>query len=76
MHLKRNDCFFVFVSLMLLNYMLSFDIVDFVIFFCFINKISAIMLDWHRSYSAEFPRQKIYLSSLSQLMERKVVVQP
>lgn len=34
------------------------------------------MLDWHRSNSAEFPRQKIYLTSLSQLMERKLVLQP
>ena len=34
------------------------------------------MLDWHRSHSAQFPRQKIYLSSLSQLMQRKVVMQP
>lgn len=34
------------------------------------------MQDWHRSNSAEFPRQKIYLTSLSQLMERKLVLQP
>jgi len=34
------------------------------------------MLDWQRNKSVEFPRQKIYLSSLSQLMERKVVIQP
>lgn len=34
------------------------------------------MQEWHRSNSAEFPRQKIYLTSLSQLMERKLVLQP
>lgn len=34
------------------------------------------MLDWHRNKSVEVPRQKIYLSSLSQLMDRKVVIQP
>ncbi len=34
------------------------------------------MLDWHRSNSAEFPRQKIYMTSLSQLMERKLIIQP
>lgn len=34
------------------------------------------MFQWQRSNSAEFPRQKIYMTSLSQLMERKLTVQP
>jgi len=33
-------------------------------------------MDWHRSNSLEFPRQKIYLTSLNQLIDRKIVVQP
>ena len=34
------------------------------------------MLDWHRPTSFELPRHKIYLTSLNQLIDRKIVVQP
>jgi hypothetical protein len=34
------------------------------------------MMEWHRSSSAEFPQRKVYLTSLSQLIERKYVAQP
>lgn len=34
------------------------------------------MLEWRRSNSCDFPRQKIYLTSLNQLIDRKVVMQP
>lgn len=34
------------------------------------------MSEWYRSNSVEFPRHKVYLTSLSQLIDRKVIVQP
>jgi len=34
------------------------------------------MLEWRRSNSSDLPRHKIYLTSLNQLIDRKIVVQP
>ena len=31
---------------------------------------------WHRNHSDIFPRQKIYLSSLTQLIQKKITLQP
>lgn len=40
------------------------------------NKNPTQMLPPTRTRSVEFPRSKIYLSHLNQLMDKKVVVQP